>query len=64
MQHLQDTDVSPNMHIEAAEDLDKFVDLIIQTIQAAVERHIPKRQLSPFPNGGGHQSWQGLDANM
>ena len=47
-QHLQDTEVSANMHIDTAKELDKFVDTITQAIRAAIERHAPKRWLSPF----------------
>ena len=47
-QHLQDEEVSANLHIDTAEDLDKFVDSVTQAIQAAIERHAPKIWLSPF----------------
>ena len=32
MQHLQDSEVSTDMHIDTAEDLDKFVDSVTQAI--------------------------------
>ena len=48
MQHLQDAGVSANVHIEAAEELDNFVGSVTQAFQAAIERHAPKRWLSPF----------------
>ena len=48
MQHLQDVGVSTDVHIETAEELDNFVGLMTQAIQAAIERHTPKRWPSPF----------------
>ena len=47
-QHLQDAGVSADVHIEMAEELDNFVGLMTQAIQAAIERHAPKRRPSPF----------------